>query len=88
MRPQRGTEEYRYIVLSPRGDLSLSFSIRGPTGPTITTFKNALKVAGVEVSSMLPPFRWSGQDGEARQAAGRYWKQATYILGWATMSDG
>ncbi|MFJ8533785.1 sugar phosphate isomerase/epimerase family protein [Streptomyces sp. NPDC093591] len=39
----------------------------------------ALDVAGVGISSLLPLFRWSGQDEDARQAAVRYWKRSIQI---------
>ena len=46
---------------------------------TIKAFKGALTSAGVEVSSLLPLFRWSGPDEDERQAAVRYWKRSIQI---------
>ena len=70
---------YRYIELSPREDLIPFF--RHPRVDTagIRAFRQALDGAGVEVSSILPLFRWSGPDEDERQAAVRYWKRSIEI---------
>jgi myo-inositol catabolism protein IolH len=46
---------------------------------TITAFRRSLTAAGVEVSSLLPLFRWSGPDEDEREAAVRYWKRSIEI---------
>ena len=70
---------YRYIELSPRDDFIPFF--RHPRVDTagIRAFRKALEVAEVEVSSLLPLFRWSGPDEDERQAAVRYWKRSIEI---------
>ena len=70
---------YEYIELSPRDDFIPFFLHPRADRATIATFKNALKGAGVEVSSLLPLFRWSGPDEDERQAAVRYWKRSIEI---------
>jgi len=72
--------------LSPDRISYFSYGTRRADRATIATFKNALKVAGVEGWYVLSMFRRPGE--EARRAVGRYWKPAVYISGWATMSDG
>jgi myo-inositol catabolism protein IolH len=70
---------YRYIELSPRDDFLPFF--RHPRIDTagVAAFKNALADAEVQVASVLPLYRWSGPDEDARQAAVRYWKRAIEI---------
>jgi myo-inositol catabolism protein IolH len=70
---------YEYIELSPRDDFIPFF--RHPRVDTagIHAFKRALDGAGVQLTSLLPLFRWSGPDEDERQAAVRYWKRAIEI---------
>ncbi len=70
---------YRYLELSPREDFIPFF--RHPRVDTagIRAFRKALDAAGVEVTSILPLFRWSGPDEDERQAAVRYWKRSIAI---------
>jgi myo-inositol catabolism protein IolH len=70
---------YEFIELSPRDDVIPFF--RHPRIDTagIRAFRRALDAAGVEVSSVLPLFRWSGPDEVERQAAVRYWKRAIQV---------
>lgn len=72
---------YEYIELSPREDFIPFF--RHPRVDTvgIRMFKRALEQADVQLSSLLPLFRWSGPDEDERQAAVRYWKRAIEIAG-------
>jgi myo-inositol catabolism protein IolH len=70
---------YHYIELSPREDFIPFFRHPRVDAATIRSFKAALKSAGVEVSSVLPLFRWSGPDEDERQAAVRYWKRSIEI---------
>lgn len=70
---------YAYIELSPREDFIPFFRHPRVDTPTIRSFKGALRGAGVEVSSLLPLFRWSGPDEDERQAAVRYWKRSIEI---------
>jgi myo-inositol catabolism protein IolH len=70
---------YRYIELSPREDFIPFFRHPRVDTATVRSFKAALKSAGVNVSSLLPLFRWSGPDEDERQAAVRYWKRSIEI---------
>ncbi|MFE2701371.1 sugar phosphate isomerase/epimerase family protein [Streptomyces mirabilis] len=70
---------YEWIELSPREDFIPFFRHPRVDDATVRKFRKALDSAGVGVSSVLPLFRWSGPDEEARQAAIRYWKRAIRI---------
>jgi myo-inositol catabolism protein IolH len=70
---------YRYIELSPRDDFMPFFLHPRADRGSVAAFKAALSAAGVEVSSVLPLYRWSGPDEDERQAAVRYWKRAIEI---------
>jgi myo-inositol catabolism protein IolH len=81
---------YRYIELSPRDDFMPFFLHPRADRATIAAFREALSAAGVEVSSVLPLYRWSGPDEDERQAAVRYWKRAIEItveLGCSVMNS-
>ena len=70
---------YSYIELSPRADF-LPFFLHPRAGKAqIAAFSKALAAAGVQISSVLPLYRWSGPDEAERQAAVRYWKRAIQI---------
>ncbi|MFF7476075.1 TIM barrel protein [Streptomyces sp. NPDC008092] len=70
---------YEWIELSPREDFVPFFRHPRVDDATVRRFRKALDSAGVGVSSLLPLFRWSGPDEDARQAAVRYWKRAIQI---------
>ncbi len=70
---------YEYIELSPRDDFIQFFQHPRVDRDGIAKLKAALAGAGVQVSSVLPLFRWSGPDEDERQAAVRYWKRAIEI---------
>jgi len=70
---------YQYIELSPREDFLPFFLHPRVDTATIARFRKALDGAGVEVSSVLPLYRWSGPDEDERQAAVRYWKRAIQV---------
>jgi myo-inositol catabolism protein IolH len=70
---------YEYIELSPREDFMPFFLHPRADRASIATFKKALAGAGVQVSSLLPLYRWSGPDEDERQAAVRYWKLAIEV---------
>ena len=70
---------YEFIELSPREDFMPFFLHPRADRATIKSFKEALASAGVQVSSLLPLYRWSGPDEDERQAAVRYWKRAIEI---------
>ena len=70
---------YQFIEMSPRQDFIPFFLHPRIDTAVIHAFKGALKAADVEVSSVLPLFRWSGPDNDEREAAVRYWKRAIQI---------
>jgi len=70
---------YEWIELSPRADFTPFFLHPRANRDTVRRFKGALSGAGVEISSLLPLFRWSGPDEDERQAAVRYWKRSIQI---------
>jgi myo-inositol catabolism protein IolH len=70
---------YEYIELSPRDDFLPFFLHPRADDQAVTTFKAALRAAGVQLASVLPLYRWSGPDEDERQAAVRYWKRAIQI---------
>lgn len=70
---------YEYIELSPREDFMPFFLMPRSDDATVKGFKKALDAAGVQISSVLPLYRWSGPDEDEREAAVRYWKRAIQI---------
>jgi myo-inositol catabolism protein IolH len=70
---------YQYIEMSPREDFLPFFLHPRIDDSGVTAFRRALSAAGVSVASVLPLYRWSGPDEDARQAAVRYWKRAIQI---------
>ena len=80
---------YEWIELSPREDFTPFFTHPRVDDAGVRAFRSALDGAGVGVASILPLYRWSGPDEDARQAAVRYWKRAIRIaslLGVDTMN--
>jgi myo-inositol catabolism protein IolH len=51
---------YKHIELSPRDDFMPFFLHPRADRERISTFKSALRTAGVEVASVLPLYHWSG----------------------------
>jgi myo-inositol catabolism protein IolH len=70
---------YHYIEMSPRDDFLPFFTHPRASTADVAAFRKALAAAEVEVASVLPLYRWSGPDEDARQAAVRYWKRAIQI---------
>ncbi|MET0422743.1 MAG: sugar phosphate isomerase/epimerase, partial [Actinoplanes sp.] len=70
---------YRHIELSPRDDFLPFFLHPRADRATIGAFRRELAAAEVSIASVLPLYRWSGPDEDARQAAVRYWKRAIEI---------
>ena len=70
---------YHFIELSPRDDFMPFFRHPRVDRSGVAAFRRALADAEVEVASVLPLYRWSGADEDARQAAVRYWKRAIEI---------
>ena len=71
--------DYHYIELSPRADFMPFFLHPRADQAQIASFRKALSAADVEISSVLPLYRWAGPDEGERQAAVRYWKRAIEI---------
>jgi myo-inositol catabolism protein IolH len=70
---------YEHIELSPRDDFLPFFTHPRVDDATVAAFRSALDTAGVGVACVLPLYRWSGPDEDARQAAVRYWKRAIQV---------
>jgi myo-inositol catabolism protein IolH len=70
---------YHHLELSPRDDFMPFFRHPRADKAGVAAFRRALAEAEVEVASVLPLYRWSGPDEDARQAAVRYWKRAIEI---------
>ena len=70
---------YEYIELSPREDFMPFFLHPRADRARVAELKTALRESGVQLSSLLPLYRWSGPDEGERQAAVRYWKRAIEI---------
>ena len=81
---------YEHIELSPRDDFMPFFLHPRAGRASIAEFRSAMDAAGVTVSSVLPLYKWSGPDEDARRAAVRYWKRAievTVELGCTVMNS-
>jgi myo-inositol catabolism protein IolH len=70
---------YGYIELSPREDFIPFFVHPRADRDRVAELRAALRETGVQLVSLLPLYRWSGPDEDARQAAVRYWKRAIEI---------
>jgi myo-inositol catabolism protein IolH len=70
---------YQYIELSPRDDFMPFFVHPRADRARVAELKTALRETRVQLSSLLPLYRWSGPDENERQAAVRYWKRAIEI---------
>lgn len=66
---------YHYIELSPRTDFIPFFVHPRADRARVAEFRTALRETGVELSSILPLYRWSSPDEDERLAAVRYWKR-------------
>jgi myo-inositol catabolism protein IolH len=70
---------YEHIELSPREDFLPFFTHPRADNAKVAELRRAMADTGVQIASMLPLYRWSGPDEDARQAAVRYWKRAIQI---------
>jgi myo-inositol catabolism protein IolH len=70
---------YEHIELSPREDFFPFFLHPRADRARVLELKTALRETGVQLASLLPLYRWSAPDEDARQAAVRYWKRAIEI---------
>jgi myo-inositol catabolism protein IolH len=70
---------YRYIELSPREDFMPFFLRPRADREKIAELKAALRANAVQLSSLLPLYRWSSTDADERRAAVNYWRRAIEI---------
>ncbi|WP_433478725.1 sugar phosphate isomerase/epimerase family protein [Spirillospora sp. CA-142024] len=70
---------YSHIELSPRDDFMPFFLHPRADDDKVAELKTALRETGVELSSILPLYRWSSPDEAERQAAVRYWKRMIQV---------
>ncbi|WP_046471691.1 sugar phosphate isomerase/epimerase family protein [Allosalinactinospora lopnorensis] len=66
---------YSHIELSPREEFMPFFLHPRADDDRVAEFRKALRETGVQLSSILPLYRWSSPVEEERQAAVRYWKR-------------
>ena len=70
---------YDAIELSPRADFIPFFNHPRADRARVAEFRAALRETGMELSSVLPLYRWSSLDEDERLAAVRYWKRAIQL---------
>lgn len=66
---------YEYIELSPRDEFMPFFQHPRADDERVAELKKALQDNKVQLSSVLPLYKWSSPDETERQAAVRYWKR-------------
>ncbi|WP_328611634.1 sugar phosphate isomerase/epimerase [Amycolatopsis sp. NBC_00345] len=66
---------YEYIELSPRDEFMPFFQHPRADDERVAELKKALRDNEVQLSSVLPLYKWSSPDEAERQAAVRYWKR-------------
>jgi myo-inositol catabolism protein IolH len=66
---------YEYIELSPRDEFMPFFQHPRADDERVAELKKALRDNRVQLSSVLPLYKWSSPDETERQAAVRYWKR-------------
>jgi myo-inositol catabolism protein IolH len=66
---------YQYIELSPRAEFMPFFLHPRADDTTVTELKTVLAETGIQLSSILPLYKWSSTDETERQAAVRYWRR-------------
>ena len=70
---------FQYIEQSPHPQILPFYKHPKASKEIIREYKNALKETGVQISSMIPIYNWSGPDEERRKAAVVNWKRAIEI---------
>ncbi|NGO70370.1 sugar phosphate isomerase/epimerase family protein [Streptomyces boncukensis] len=70
---------YAYIELSPRDDFMPFFLHPRADDAKVRELRDALRRHGVQLSSVLPLYRWSSPDETERRAAVRNWKRMIEI---------
>jgi myo-inositol catabolism protein IolH len=81
---------YSYIELSPREEFMPFFLHPRADDQKVAELKNVLRETGVQLSSVLPLYKWSSPDEAERQMAVRYWKrmiEVTVELGCELMNS-
>jgi len=66
---------YEYIEFSPREEFMPFFLHPRADDEKVAELKKLLRDTGVQLSSVLPLYKWSSPDEAERQAAVRYWKR-------------
>jgi myo-inositol catabolism protein IolH len=70
---------YEYIELSPREDFMPFFLRPRADREKIAELKAALRARNVQLSSLLPLYKWSSTDADERRAAVSYWRRAIEV---------
>ncbi|MBP2034097.1 myo-inositol catabolism protein IolH [Clostridium algifaecis] len=70
---------FKYIEQSPHPQILPFYKHPKASKEIIKEYKDALRETGVEISSLIPIYRWSGPDEERRKAAVCNWKRAIEI---------
>nr|WTA00104.1 sugar phosphate isomerase/epimerase [Streptomyces sp. NBC_00857] len=70
---------YSYIELSPRDDFMPFFLHPRADDERVAELKSALDETGVQLSSVLPLYKWSSPDESERRTAVRYWRRMIEI---------
>ena len=70
---------YDHIELSPRSDFLDWWVMPRATKERVTTFKAAMKAAGVGLATLQPMYRWASPFEDERQWAMRCWKKAIEV---------
>ncbi len=70
---------YKYIEQSPHPRINPFYTHPKASREIMTEYKNALRNYGVEISSFIVVYRWSGPDELRRQAAVKNWKRIIEI---------
>ncbi|KOX17819.1 sugar phosphate isomerase/epimerase [Nocardiopsis sp. NRRL B-16309] len=66
---------YSYIELSPRAEFMPFFQHPRADDARVAELRSVLRETGVELSSILPLYKWSSPDEAERRDAVRYWKR-------------
>ncbi|HGH5397479.1 TPA: sugar phosphate isomerase/epimerase family protein [Raoultella planticola] len=70
---------YKYIEQSPHPRINPFYKHPKASREVMTEYKHALRTYGVEISSFIVVYRWSGPDELRRQAAVKNWKRMIEI---------
>lgn len=70
---------FKYIEQSPHPQILPFYKHPKASKEIVTEYKNALKETGLEISSLITVYNWSGPEEGRRQAAVKNWKRAIEI---------